>query len=85
MILITVVTTVTGIVGAIAGPVIFRLVGLSDERLQGLVLGINAHGIGTARAFDISSTCGALAGIAMALTGCISALLLPFLHSIWIH
>lgn len=81
--LVIAITTITGVVGAITGPMIFRLVGLSDDRLQGLVLGINAHGIGTARAFDISARCGALAGIAMAVTGCFSAFLLPIAHQWW--
>ena len=69
----------TGVVGAIAGPSLLRLLGVSDERLQGFTLGINAHGVGTARAFDISPVCGAFSSLALGLTGVLTALTLPTL------
>ncbi|GLS27126.1 LrgB family protein [Marinibactrum halimedae] len=77
--LTTGVTVFTGVIGALVGPAIFRLVGLQDDRLQGLILGVNAHGVGTAKAFEISATCGALSGLAMGLTGAFSAFVLPML------
>jgi putative effector of murein hydrolase len=42
-------------------------------------MGITAHGIGTARAFQISAEMGAFSGLAMALSAFASALLLPWL------
>ncbi len=69
----------TGVVGAIAGPRLLSLIGVNDERLQGFTLGINAHGVGTARAFDISPLCGAFSSLALGLTGVLTALTLPTL------
>ena len=45
-------------------------------------MGVTSHGIGTARAFQISSEAGAFSGLAMALSAMASALLLPWLMSI---
>ncbi len=73
------ITVFTGVIGAFMAPFIFKWVGLTDDRLQGLVLGINCHGLGTSRAFEISVRCGALAGLGMGLTGCFSAFMLPYL------
>ncbi len=69
----------TGVVGAVAASPMFRLLGISDHRVQGFALGINAHGVGTARAFEISPTCGAFASLAMSLTGAMVALILPWM------
>lgn len=43
-----------GVAGGISAPILFRLHQLTDERLQGLILGITAHGIGMGVAFRTS-------------------------------
>ncbi len=67
----------TGVVGALAGPGLLARLGLRDPRLVGFTLGINAHGVGTARAFEIDPLCGAFASLALGLTGALTALTLP--------
>ncbi|WP_105102483.1 LrgB family protein [Microbulbifer pacificus] len=67
----------TGIVGAVGGPSLLRLLGISDERIVGFSLGINAHAIGTVRALEVSALCGAFSALAMGLCGALTALLLP--------
>lgn len=42
-------------------------------------MGVAAHGIGTARAFQVSHQMGAFSGLAMALSAMATALLLPWL------
>jgi putative effector of murein hydrolase len=42
-------------------------------------MGVAAHGIGTARAFQVSSQMGAFSGLAMALSAFATALLVPWL------
>jgi putative effector of murein hydrolase len=42
-------------------------------------MGLAAHGIGTARAFQLSPEMGAFAGLAMGLNGALTALLAPWL------
>ena len=50
-----------------------------NERAQGLALGTVCHGLGVARAFQISKNCGTYAVIGMSLMGIISGVLLPIL------
>ena len=69
----------TGIVGAIVGNRLFDLIGISDDSEKGIAMGVTSHGIGTARAFQLSPEMGAFSGLAMALSAFSSALLLPFL------
>lgn len=68
----------TGVIGAIFGPILFRWLGINDDRIKGFVLGICSHGVGTARAFEISGKCGAFSSLGMGLTGIITALILPW-------
>jgi predicted murein hydrolase (TIGR00659 family) len=77
--LTAVLVIVTGIVGAIVGNKLFDLIGISDDSEKGIAMGVTSHGIGTARAFQLSPEMGAFSGLAMALSAFASALLLPFL------
>ncbi|MBN8429698.1 LrgB family protein [Microbulbifer salipaludis] len=67
----------TGIVGAVCGPGLLRWLKITDERVVGFSMGINAHAIGTVRALEISALCGAFSALAMGLCGALTALLLP--------
>jgi putative effector of murein hydrolase len=75
--LLAVATMVTGLVGIIVAKSLFSLTGLEDERWQGLVLGVTAHAIGTAKAFESSSRCGAFATLGMGINGILTAIILP--------
>ncbi|NHN38757.1 LrgB family protein [Pseudomaricurvus alcaniphilus] len=76
--LTTGVVVFTGVIGTLLSPLVFYLLQLRDMRLQGVLLGLNAHGIGTARSFEIHPTAGAFATLSMGLTGIFSALTLPY-------
>ncbi len=69
----------TGVIGVVISPMVFYLTGLRDSRLQGVVFGLNAHAIGTARSFELDPNSGALATMAMGLTGLFTALTFPYL------
>jgi predicted murein hydrolase (TIGR00659 family) len=69
----------TGVVGAMVGQRVFVVLGISDQRVCGFALGIAAHGIGTARALELSQEQGAFAALAMGLNGLLTALLVPVL------
>lgn len=58
---------ITGMVGAIAGGWLLDRCRITDQRARGLAIGVAAHGIGTARAFQVNETAGAFAGLAMGL------------------
>jgi len=77
--LTAVLVIMTGIIGAIIGNTLFDLIGISDGSEKGIAMGVTSHGIGTARAFQLSPEMGAFSGLAMALSAFASALLLPYL------
>ncbi len=67
----------TGMIGAIIAPFLFKLIKIKDESIQGVAIGISAHGLGTAKAFQMSQETGAFSGLAMGLNGAMTALLIP--------
>jgi len=69
----------TGIFGAIFADGLLRRLGVKDEASIGFALGLASHGIGTARAFQLSEQTGAFAALAMGLNGLLTALTLPWL------
>lgn len=69
----------TGIFGAIAGPWLFDRLRIAAPAARGFALGLASHGIGTARAFQVSAETGAFAGLAMGLNGALTALVAPWL------
>lgn len=69
----------TGIPGSLLATAIFRAARIKDERAQGLALGTTCHGLGTARAFQISKEAGTYAVIGMSVMGILSGLILPTL------
>jgi predicted murein hydrolase (TIGR00659 family) len=67
----------TGILGAVSARGILNLMKVDDPSVRGFALGTAAHGIGTARAFQVSQEMGAFSGLAMGMSGVLTALLLP--------
>ena len=76
----SVVVFLVGIFGSIVGPRLLRKCGIRNLMARGLALGSAAHGIGTARAVEMGAVEGAFSGLAMALMGIITALLVPLLE-----
>ena len=76
----SVVVFCVGIFGSIFGEWILRRCGVRDPEARGFALGAAAHGIGTARAIEIGAAEGALSGLAMALMGLATALLMPLME-----
>jgi predicted murein hydrolase (TIGR00659 family) len=77
--LTAVLVVVTGITGAVLGTKLFELIRVRDDTARGIAMGVAAHGIGTARAFQVSSQMGAFSGLAMALSAFATAVLVPWL------
>lgn len=67
----------TGVAGAITGPWLFDRMNITDPRVRGLALGLAAHAVGTARAFDESPQTGAYASLGLGITGILVAIVLP--------
>ena len=69
----------TGILGAIMVTPVMNALRIKDPAARGFAVGVAAHGIGTARAFQVNPVAGLFAGIAMALNGLITAILVPLI------
>ena len=67
----------TGIMGAITVTPLMNRMRITDFRTRGFAAGIAAHGIGTARAFQVDEVAGVFAGIAMSLNALVTSLLVP--------
>ncbi len=73
----------TGIVGAVMGSKLFEVMKIEDDSVKGVAMGLNAHGIGTARAFQVSPEMGAFSGLGMALMAFTGPILIPWLLSLF--
>ena len=67
----------TGIFGAVIVTPLLNGLGVRDWRARGFAVGVAAHGIGTARAFQVNETAGAFAGIGMGLNAVLTAIIAP--------
>jgi predicted murein hydrolase (TIGR00659 family) len=68
---------VTGMIGAMMVPGLFRLVRIDDARARGLAIGVAAHGLGTARAVALGATELAFSVLGMGLSGVLTPVLVP--------
>jgi predicted murein hydrolase (TIGR00659 family) len=73
----------TGIIGAMLVTPLMNLLRVRDYAARGFAVGIAAHGIGTARAFQVDPVAGTFAGLAMGLNGVVTAVLAPFIATLW--
>ncbi len=69
----------TGSVGALTGTTLLDWLGVRDPRARGLALGVAAHGMGTARAFQVTVETGVFATLGMTLNAIATAVVLPWL------
>lgn len=76
----SVVVFCVGIFGSLFGEWLLDRLGVKDAEARGFALGAAAHGIGTARAIEIGAVEGALSGLAMAMMGLATALLMPLME-----
>jgi putative effector of murein hydrolase len=72
----------TGVFGASVAASVFRIAHIHNETAMGIALGASSHGIGTAKAFEISQESGAASGLSMGLTGVVTVLLASLLRSL---
>jgi predicted murein hydrolase (TIGR00659 family) len=73
---------ITGALGCVIAPFLFRWLNIQDDATKGFTLGLGAHGFGTASAFEISAVAGAFGGLAMGMTGLLTAFMLPLIVSL---
>lgn len=76
------IVVLTGCLGAVCGPEFCRRIGVTSPVATGLAVGTAAHGIGTARMFEVDRLSGAVAGLAIGLNGLMTTFLLPILMAL---
>jgi predicted murein hydrolase (TIGR00659 family) len=81
--LTAVLVILTGIIGAMSVTPLMNALGIRDDAARGFAAGVASHGIGTARAFQLSEVAGTFAGLGMALNGLLTAILAPMLMALW--
>lgn len=78
--LTAVLVMVTGVIGVVSAKYVLNFLKIGDHAVRGFSIGLAAHGMGIARAFQVSEEAGAFAGVAM--TALASSILFPLL--LWI-
>lgn len=73
---------ITGALGCLMSPFICKLLRVNDPAIRGFSLGVAAHAMGTAYAFEYGAIAGAFGGLAMGMTGTFTAFMLPPLISL---
>jgi predicted murein hydrolase (TIGR00659 family) len=69
----------SGILGATMATPLLNALRVRDWAARGLAVGMTAHGIGTARAFQVDPLAGTFAGVAMAVSTLLTSALVPWL------
>jgi predicted murein hydrolase (TIGR00659 family) len=80
--LTAIIVVATGIAGAVMATPLLNLLRITDRRARGFAVGLAAHGVGTARAFQVHPLTGTFAGVAMSLNGLMTAILVPLAASL---
>jgi predicted murein hydrolase (TIGR00659 family) len=75
--LAAVIVMLTGMTGGILVTPLMNVLRIRDMRARGFAAGLAAHGVGTARAFQVNEVAGAFAGIALGLNAFLTAILAP--------
>lgn len=69
----------SGILGATMATPLLDAARITDWAARGLAVGMTAHGIGTARAFQVNAVAGTFAGVAMAASTVVTSVIVPLL------
>ncbi|MBU3155937.1 LrgB family protein [Clostridium estertheticum] len=75
---------ITGIIGSIVGPFLYKIFKINDKVALGIAMGSSAHALGTARAMEIGEVEGAMSGLTMAISGVMTVLLYPLLWKMFL-
>lgn len=71
------VIVLTGILGAVMGPFILKILGIKDEVAQGVAMGTASHAVGTSKAMELGETQGAMSGLSIGIAGLATVLIIP--------
>ena len=75
----TAVIVITGVLGSILGPMLCKLLHLTEPVAQGVAFGTASHVIGTTKALQLSELAGAVSSFSLTSAGLVTAVLLSIL------
>ena len=77
---ITVVSIIlTGILGAIVAPTVFKIGKIKHPVAKGIALGTSAHALGTTKALEIGEVEGAMSSLSIGIAGIITVIVVPII------
>ncbi len=71
-----------GFIGAVFGPLMWKIFRIDNPIAKGLAMGCSSHGLGTTRAIEVGALEGAVSGLSIALMGVATALVIPIFNSL---
>lgn len=71
-----------GFIGAVFGPLMWKIFRIDNPIAKGLAMGCASHGLGTTRAIEVGALEGAVSGLSIALMGVATALVIPIFNSL---
>ena len=74
--LAAVLVVLTGVFGSVVVTPLMNAMRIRDYAARGFAVGVASHGIGTARAFQVSQEAGTFAGIALGLNGALTSVVI---------
>ena len=72
----------TGLLGTIIGPSVLKIFHFDNEVARGILLGTSAHGMGTSKAFELSSLSGTISSISMILAALFTLGMAPYMMTL---
>lgn len=82
---ITVVAIIlTGILGSILGPFLYKVLKFKDKVAMGIAMGASCHAVGTAKAMEIGEVEGAMSSLTMAITGVLTVIIAPLIWKLFL-
>ncbi len=73
-----------GILGAVLGPVVFKVCKVTEPVAQGLGMGAPSHAIGTSKALEMGEVQGAMSSLAIVVTGILTVIIVPVFAQIYL-
>ena len=74
---------ITGILGSIIGPFLYKILKINDKVAMGIAMGSASHAVGTAKAMEIGETEGAMSSLTIAISGIITVIIAPILWNLF--
>lgn len=72
----------SGIIGAIVGPTVFKVLKINNPISRGVSLGTASHAVGTSKALEIGEQEGAMSSLSIGVAGIVTIFLAPLCYSL---